>query len=122
MSARPVFVLALRAAPNRNAIRELRTLLKTALRRHGFRCVHSSEVRAEDAEQHGPAYVHAGRWTFTLAEVWAAVDAAERAGLSLSAIGVALEHKPSTAISALVLRRHGVLRALADEAARGGRE
>jgi hypothetical protein len=66
---------------------------------------------------HGPrAYVHAGHWTFTIAEIWAAVDAAERGGIPLSAIDVALQHNWSAAVCALVLRRYAVLRALSDEA------
>jgi hypothetical protein len=43
---RPTFVLRLRAAPGIDAIKALRALRKTALRRDGLRCL---EVREEPA-------------------------------------------------------------------------
>jgi hypothetical protein len=45
-----VFVIRLRAPPDRNAIRELRALLKVALRRHGFCCLSLREEGVERRE------------------------------------------------------------------------
>ncbi len=46
---RPVFVLHLRAEPgNTDPVRNLRLLLKAALRRFGFRCTEIVEVREGD--------------------------------------------------------------------------
>ena len=60
--------------------------------------------------------VHAGRWRFTVGEVWSAIDHAERDGFTLDEIGLTLDINRSAAVCALVLRRHVVLRALIDEA------
>jgi hypothetical protein len=43
MTAQPTYVLELRAAPGTNAMRALRSLLRTALRRHGLKCVAAHE-------------------------------------------------------------------------------
>jgi len=109
----------------REIISRLARRVANGRRSHGFHCVHSSEVvpdaapRDDDAD-HGPAaYVHAGPWTFTLAEVWDAIGAAEGAGVSLPLIAAALAHNRSAATAALVLRRYAVLRVLVDEAGRG---
>jgi hypothetical protein len=45
---RPVFVLRLVPLPGRDAIRELRWVLKRLLRDHGFRCVSVSEEQQEE--------------------------------------------------------------------------
>ena len=60
--------------------------------------------------------VHAGRWRFTVGEVWSAIDDAERGGFTLDEIGLTLYINRSAAVCALVLRRHAVLHALIDEA------
>jgi hypothetical protein len=39
MDEQPVFVLRLRPLPGTDAIRQLRALLKRALRSHGFKCL-----------------------------------------------------------------------------------
>lgn len=44
---RPVFLIALRAEPRVDAIRALRGLLKTALRKYGLRCVSCVELDEE---------------------------------------------------------------------------
>jgi hypothetical protein len=70
-----------------------------------------------DANYHSAsAYVHIGCWAFTEAEIWAAVDALERHGFSLGQIGGALSCNWPATVTALVLRRTAVLRALIDEA------
>lgn len=51
-SDRQVFVIRLRTAPNRDAIHELKALLKIALRRHGLRCL---SVTEEVVERKGAA-------------------------------------------------------------------
>ena len=45
-----VFVIHFRAARNRDAIHELKGLLKIALRRHGFRCVSVTTEGVERSE------------------------------------------------------------------------
>jgi hypothetical protein len=45
-----VFVIHLRAAPDRDAIHELRGLLKVALRRHGFKALRIREEAIEQGE------------------------------------------------------------------------
>jgi hypothetical protein len=47
-----IFVIRLRAAPDRDPYRELKALLKVALRRHGFRAI---DLREEAAERPGTA-------------------------------------------------------------------
>jgi hypothetical protein len=45
---RPIFVLRLRPEPGLiDPIRNLKALLKTALRRHGLRCLEAVEAREE---------------------------------------------------------------------------
>ena len=44
---RPTFVLRIEAKPGAAGIRQLRWLLKTLLRRHGFRCVDAREIRGQ---------------------------------------------------------------------------
>jgi hypothetical protein len=62
------------------------------------------------------ALVHAERWTFTLGEVWSAIDDAERRGFTLREIHRALTINRSATIVALVLRRTACLRAIIAEA------
>ena len=45
-----VFVVSLRPLPGRDAIHELRGLLKIALRRHGFRCLSVTTEGVERSE------------------------------------------------------------------------
>lgn len=44
----PVFVLRLRPLPQTDAIRELRALLKRALRSHGFKCLSVEQEQQHD--------------------------------------------------------------------------
>jgi hypothetical protein len=41
----PIYAIRLQARPGAGTIRDLRLILKTLLRRHGFRCVAAREVR-----------------------------------------------------------------------------
>jgi hypothetical protein len=50
----PVFVLRLRAKDASSAIRELRVLLKRALRSHGFVCLSAVEEREGECEGEQP--------------------------------------------------------------------
>jgi hypothetical protein len=45
------FTIKLRAAPGRDAYRELKGLLKVALRRHGFKCTGVTEEAAKQTER-----------------------------------------------------------------------
>jgi hypothetical protein len=45
---RPVYVLRLKPLPDTHTIRQLRALLKRALRAHGFRCVSLVEEKQHD--------------------------------------------------------------------------
>jgi hypothetical protein len=45
---RPIFILRIEGRPGAEGIRSLRWLLKTLLRRHGFRCVEVSETSSNE--------------------------------------------------------------------------
>jgi hypothetical protein len=53
MTERPTFVLRLRAAPGIDAVRNLRALLKIALRQLGLRCLEAYEEKPPLGARHG---------------------------------------------------------------------